>query len=155
MHIDSFLSKYDFRETHALDISASAHAIYNALPALDLSNSLTARLLFYLRGMPSFCLHLDGLLNMGFVILADDLPREFVLGVAGKFWRVSGGIAQPDPSSFKAFDTPRYAKAVWNFSLSELNNRSTRVTTETRILCTDEQSRRLFRRYWLIVKPFS
>jgi hypothetical protein len=29
------------------------------------------------------------------------------------------------------------------------------VSTETRVLCTDERSRRAFRRYWTLVRPFS
>jgi hypothetical protein len=30
-----------------------------------------------------------------------------------------------------------------------------RLRTETRVLLTDEASRRAFARYWLVVKPFS
>jgi hypothetical protein len=29
------------------------------------------------------------------------------------------------------------------------------VTMETRVTCTDQDSRRRFRRYWLLVGPFS
>ena len=29
------------------------------------------------------------------------------------------------------------------------------LTTETRVLLTDERSRRAFRRYWLVIRPFS
>jgi hypothetical protein len=29
------------------------------------------------------------------------------------------------------------------------------LTTETRVLLTDDGSRRAFRRYWLVIRPFS
>ena len=31
----------------------------------------------------------------------------------------------------------------------------TTLSTETRVLATDEASRRAFRRYWLVIRPFS
>jgi len=34
-------------------------------------------------------------------------------------------------------------------------DRSAIVTMETRVRCTDQNSRRRFRRYWLLVGPFS
>lgn len=37
-----------------------------------------------------------------------------------------------------------------NFRVSEGE-----LTTETRVLLTDERSRRAFGRYWLLIRPFS
>jgi hypothetical protein len=56
--------------------------------------------------------------------------------------------------NFKAFDKSGYAKAVWNFSLNG-DGDNTRLTTETRIKCLDEGSRRCFGFYWTFVQPFS
>ncbi len=47
-----------------------------------------------------------------------------------------------------------YAKAVWDFRLTPEAG-GTRLSTETRINCTDAASRRRFRLYWRIVGPFS
>jgi hypothetical protein len=30
-----------------------------------------------------------------------------------------------------------------------------KLTTETRVRCTDERSRRAFARYWYVIRPFS
>lgn len=60
-----------------------------------------------------------------------------------------------DASGFRTFDRPGYAKAAWNFSLSEQENGTTRLATETRVLCLDDVSRRRFRLYWAFVGPFS
>ncbi|MEQ1645742.1 MAG: hypothetical protein ABL959_19990 [Pyrinomonadaceae bacterium] len=56
--------------------------------------------------------------------------------------------------NFKAFDKTGYAKAVWNFSLDP-DGDATRLTTETRIKCLDDGSRRSFGFYWTFVQPFS
>ncbi|MGH2569217.1 MAG: hypothetical protein ACRDGA_12845 [Bacteroidota bacterium] len=155
MLIDQALPTYDFHEIHSLEINAPAEKIYEALWTLDLSRSLTTRLLFVLRGMPSSCLTLQGLIDIGFRILAEHRPQELVIGVIGKFWTFYGGLVQFEPSTFAQFHVPAYAKAAWNFSLSEIQHRTTLVTTQTRIVCTDERSRQYFRYYWLIVRPFS
>jgi hypothetical protein len=59
--------------------------------------------------------------------------------------------------NFKAFDKSGYAKAVWNFSIDAdgPEDEVTRLTTETRIKCLDEGSRRSFGFYWTFVQPFS
>lgn len=58
------------------------------------------------------------------------------------------------PLDFCEFEKPGYAKAVWNFSVTEVGSRS-RLTTETRIKCLDDESRRSFGRYWTLIRPFS
>jgi hypothetical protein len=65
-----------------------------------------------------------------------------------------GDLKKIDAETFKSFDVAGYAKAVWNFSLRE-EKTGTRLTTETRIKCTDMTSRRRFGFYWAIVRPFS
>ena len=58
---------------------------------------------------------------------------------------------QTDPAGYFAeFATPGWAKIVANFRVSEGE-----LTTETRVLLTDERSRRAFGRYWLLIRPFS
>jgi len=47
------------------------------------------------------------------------------------------------------------ARAVWNFTGQEAAAGRTLLSTETRIVCGDAASRRKFRLYWLVVRPFS
>ena len=55
---------------------------------------------------------------------------------------------------FAAFREPGYAKAVFNMH-AQPSPGGTLLTTETRIQGTDDQARRSFRRYWLVVHPGS
>jgi hypothetical protein len=100
-------------------------------------------------------LTLDDLLRTGFILLAENPPREILLGVVGKFWTSSGCIQKLNAEGFRAFEQSGYAKAVWNFSLSERETNFTTLATETRIRCMDDDSRRRFRMYWSLIGPFS
>jgi hypothetical protein len=59
-----------------------------------------------------------------------------------------------DAAGFVTFAEPGYAKVVWDFRLADEGG-ATRLTTETRIACTDAASRRRFRLYWRVIRPFS
>src|SRR2546425_1599785 len=91
---------------------------------------------------------LDGLLGAGFALLAEEPGREIVLGIAGRFWRVTGGGMRVSAADFAAFSAPGTAKAAMDFRLEPLAGGRTRLSTETRILCADQAARRSFGRYW-------
>jgi hypothetical protein len=58
-------------------------------------------------------------------------------------------------ADFRTFDEPGWAKAAWNFRVEPAPAGGATLSTETRVRCTDARSRRTFRRYWWIVRPFS
>jgi len=63
-------------------------------------------------------------------------------------------VRLPDPQQFIHFAQPGFAKAAVNFrTLSDPSG--TLLTTQTRILTTDERARRMFGRYWRIIRPGS
>lgn len=157
MLIDEFLPHFDVTERHALDVSAPVERVFDALLGFDMSRSAIIRVLFRLRGLPSHprALTLDGLLRQGFILLGERPPSELLLGLVGQFWRPTGGIARLDANKFQSFELPGYAKAAWNFALAERPDGITYLTTETRVQCLDQASRRRFRLYWSIVGPFS
>ena len=154
MLIDDFLSDYDFVETHAVSIHAGADEIYRAANEVDFSDSFIIRWLFRLRGLSSENVTLRSLKTSRFEILGETLNRELVLGIVGRFWTLKGELKEIDAESFKKFDVAGYAKAVWNFSLRP-DGDDTLLTTETRIKCTDDESRNSFRFYWTLIRPFS
>jgi hypothetical protein len=98
---------------------------------------------------------LDDMAAIGFVVL-DRGGDELVLAALGRPWARGGGRApllaeQSDPTSFFVeFTEPGWAKMIANFRVT-----GGELTTETRVLLTDEQSRRAFGRYWLLIRPFS
>lgn len=166
MLIYDYLPRCDAFEKHRIAIAALPEQVYAAARKLDLSGSLLIRSLFLLRGLPALFsskrktqsqlgLNFESLLRSGFVLLDEKPGEEIVLGLVGKFWTASGCIQKIAASEFRDFTAPGFAKAAWNFSLHAQSNGAIILTTETRILCTDQASRKRFLRYWRFVRPFS
>lgn len=166
MLIDDHLPHYDAVERHRIEIAASAEQVYAAARKLDLSGSFLIRTLFLLRSLPALFsskrktqpqlgLNFESLLQSGFVLLEEKPGEEIVLGLVGKFWTASGCLQKVEAKQFRDFSAPCLAKAAWNFSLHANADGATQLTTETRILCTDQASRKRFLRYWRFVRPFS
>jgi len=162
--IDRFLPEFEARERHAVPVRAPADRAYIAARRVDLARSAAIRALFAARGIPMLLrrgarrprtMALDDLLRGGFVMLGEEPPVEFVLGVAGRFWTPGGGIARIGPEDFGPFDQPGHAKAAWNFRIEPRGADRSIVYTETRIHCTDDAARRRFLLYWSVVGPFS
>ncbi len=157
MLIDEFLPEYDFEEKHSIAIRADAATVYEAVQNANFGESFIVTLLLRIRGMSSDALSLRNLSYSKFRILGERPARELLIGLAGRFWTPWGDLQDVNTENFKAFDKSGYAKAVWNFSLDGEGNQgeATRLTTETRIKCLDEGSRRSFGFYWTFVQPFS
>jgi hypothetical protein len=100
-------------------------------------------------------LNIEGLLSGGFVVLDETFGEELLLGLIGKVWTPSGKIVRVSSEEYRRFSRPGYAKVVWCFLLREISPTMVRLSTETRVLCTDAGSSRRFRLYWLLVRVFS
>jgi hypothetical protein len=166
MLINSFAPNPDAVETHSIVINASSAQVYGALWTADVGGSRIIRLLMGLRSLPEFILRrgclpprrreitLQTVIDSGFGILANK-PDEIVLGVTGRFWRPTGNLSQFNRADFDRPVPAGFARGVWNFSIREDKPGLTILTTETRVVCGDDQSRRKFRVYWFFVRPFS
>ena len=157
MLIDDFLPTYDFSERHETRVRASAAKVYAAVDSTDFNESWIIWGLTTLRGMGFGRQTKKLTLRDGFddfAVLGEKPNEEILLGLAGKFWTLTGSMQKIDAGNFKQFDKPGFAKAVWNFSVSETNG-ETLLKTETRIQCLDEDSRQSFALYWTVIKPFS
>jgi hypothetical protein len=148
--LDEVLPRFDFRERHAIRIDASAGKVFAALRAVSPGEMPVALLLFRLRGLRAAG-DRPLLEQMGrrFETLAERPGRELVLGAVGQPWKLRGGETRP-AADFASFDEPGFAKMVLGFHLAEGT-----LSTETRVLLTDAASRRRFRAYWLVIRPFS
>ena len=155
MLIDEFLPSFDFSEHHSIVVNAGLEKVYNSVRNLNFKSSGITKMLFHLRGLPISATSLDGLQQMGFVLLGEQLNHEIVLGIVGKFWTFSGCIQPLTLKNFRDFETPGYAKSVWSFALSASSPGVTVLSTETRILCLGTTSLAYFRLYWFFVRPFS
>jgi hypothetical protein len=155
--LDDFLPVYEFSERHSLAIDAPAARIDAAFRAVSISDIPVARALWWLRrlGRPY------GDSSKPFVggelpgVVLDDVSGEgIVLGLTGQLWRVLGGqrdATRPATAEeFLAYDRPDACKAVVDFRVGPGS-----LYTETRVHVADPAARRTFRRYWLVIRPFS
>jgi len=164
MLIDEWMPVWDAVERHETRIRAPREAVWPAVRTLDLARSPVIAVLFALRSLPGLLSRgprrkalgttMDGLLRNGFVLLGERSGEELLLGLAGRFWRPSGGVVRLTADQLRTFDRPGHAVATWDFTLAE-DGDGVRLATEPRVRCTDEASRRSFRRYWTVVGPFS
>ncbi len=152
--IDEFLPDYEFATHHSIEIDASVEDVYAVVRDLDLSNARLARVLLWIRNVPArlkgeqgLGLTLDDLLDLGFILLAEEPPRELVLGFAGELWTASGNLRRLQPDAFLPFAESGCVKAVMNFTIQRLQGGRSRLATDSRALCLDETSRQRFRRY--------
>jgi hypothetical protein len=167
MLIDPFAPHPDAAEIHTIEIAAPPEAVYRALRTTNFADSFVIRCLLALRALPRLfkrrrraatrlhTLTLDTVLQGSFGVLAEDPGREIVIGVTGRFWRPIDNTSPFNEQHFRDAVRPGFARAIWNFAVREGRNGRTILSTETRVVCGDRSSRRMFRVYWLVVRPFS
>ena len=158
--IDEVMPQYDVAEVHNLWVPAGPKAAFAAVNAVTASEVRLFGPLMLLRSFgrsrrlfdPDSPL-LAELSAIGFVTLGERPDEELVVGAIGRFWSPRGNrpLGTPD---FATFSEPGYAKAAMNFRVRAEGNGS-RVVTETRVIGTDAEATRKFRRYWLLIRPGS
>lgn len=153
-------------------VNAPATITYDAIRNTDLAAAIPVKLLLAIRALPgaigkgvrglsklreraSQRITLNDFEKTGFSILAENPPRELLIGVVGAFWKPGGGICATDAAQFRGPQPPGTARAVWNFSIEDVDKNRVRLATETRVQPADPGSARFFRVYWLIVRPGS
>lgn len=92
--------------------------------------------------------------------LAEDPGTQLVLGQVSRPWVVTDAatlttLRPLTPEQFRDFSQPGYAKIAVGVQAVPCGTAASVLTIETRVSLTDAHSRRRFRRYWLVVRPFS
>jgi len=174
--IDRFMPSYDRAIVYSRVFRAPPEQCFDTIVNFDLLQIPVLRVLVGARGLPQRLaeavrrgvnqaggspagpmFRLRDLPSMGWMPLGERPGGELVFGQVGKIWKPGGG-APSDPvtrAEFACFDQPGFAKLVESTRVDPYGERSAIVTLETRVACTDPDSRRRFRRYWLVVGPFS
>ena len=160
---DRFLPTFDVREHHEVEVPGPPGEAYAVLRGLDLRRSRLVRLLFGIRTLPSLLrgqpwgtpggAFLDRVLEMGWVVLEETPGRELVAGAYTQPWAPEVRFHGLPPAELVAFDEPGFVKIVWGIAADPAGEGRSRLWTETRVLATDEESRRRFLRYWRLVSP--
>lgn len=96
---------------------------------------------------------LESVLAQGWVLLEEVPNHELVMGTVTQPWKPVVKFVGVPGANFAAFADPGFAKIAWSIAVEPAPTGSL-VTLETRVLTTDIEARRRFRRYWLVFSPF-
>lgn len=171
--IDAAMPRFDATLLRHEVIDAPPGRVWDELHALDLmdvgARAPVARALMTARGLPDALLGRLGRRppapaperlplaepwRYDWVLVGERPGRELVVGAVGHFWTPSIRWAHVEPDGFAGFDEPGNARIAWGFVLTPYGEGRTLLTTECRTAATDEASRRGFRRYWRLMRPF-
>ena len=169
--LDAFIPDPDFSERHQRIVQAPVEAVWEAAMSVTpgevrlLAPLMTVRSLPHLltgrRGAPQSAdgaSLLDVFEAQGFLPLNRDTTvaggrAVTIYGAAGRFWSLTGNAPVPlgSATTFAQHQDAGTVKVA--FSLEAVESRTgTVVTTETRIVGTDQAASRAFGRYWLIIR---
>ncbi len=116
----------DVAARHSIRIAADPVRVYQAARQADLGHSWIVRALMGLRTGPA---RIGALLAnrhgnvepacdrrvgaAGFTLIAEEPGKEFVLGIMGRFWTLSGGIISTEAHDFQRPPPDGVAQAAW------------------------------------------
>lgn len=157
MLVDQFLPRPDIASTHQTTIAASPERVWEIYQEFGIEDLTLAKPLFWARGLLSRAIHGESNRDLPKFnnVLAEEAPHQVVMGVVGRWWTIGKEANRSDikgPDAFLSFDEPGYGKATFSFQFVELPDGKTRLITETRVACTDPESRKAMKRYWRLIK---
>jgi len=164
--IDEFAPQFHFREHHEAVVAATPERVFAAIKSVSADEIRLFQLFTSIRRFgrpgPESIMNapqrkpiLDVATQTTFLLLAENPPREIVVGTLVASPPGFRPPSKPTGDAFKAITQPGFAKATMNFLVTDLGNGSTRVDTETRVFATDDRTLRLFTAYWRIIFPGS
>jgi hypothetical protein len=162
--LDAFAPEWQFAEFHERYVAAPPARVFRAIRDLEAGEIRFFHALTWLRRLgrpyPAGILNapdgeplIDVAVRGGFVLLAEDPPREVVIGMV-VVGRDRVGPTPLSPSDYRSLVGPGFAKGTANFHITP-EGTGCRVTTETRVHATSAAARRSFGVYWRIIQPGS
>ncbi len=157
--LDRFLPEPEVDEYHRQKVRAPAAVTFAAAKHMDIQASPVVKGIFWLRAIPSL---LQGepfrpqgsrgivaeTLDQGWGVLAEVPDRALVVGAYTQPWHEKVTFHPLPPEEFAAFSEPGYVKIVWALAAEPAGPGESWFVTRTRVLATDPESRKKFRRYW-------
>lgn len=179
MFIDDVLPEFDATIIEHIVIDASPQVVYQAAREMDFMqiHSPLVDAAMAARGLPAKVGHKLGrrpapgspppmrLADLfegytgpteveGFLALGEVPGRELVFGAIGKVWQPDIEWKPVSADAFRGFAEPDYAKIAVGFSMRAYGTDRTLLSYEARTVCTDDEARRKFLRYWRLVRRF-
>jgi hypothetical protein len=162
--LDEYAPAWQFREVHAIRIAAPPAQVFEAIRRVRADEILLFRTLTWIRRggrqLPPSILNagsreslIDVATANGFVQLAEDVPRELVIGTV--VMAPPGTRGALTPEVFQKPLPPGFALATMNFVVTADGPNNSRVSTETRVFANSPSARRRFAAYWRVIYPGS
>jgi hypothetical protein len=160
--LDHFMPTYEVREVHETRVAAPADVTFAVAEQLDLQQSPLVRAIFRGREVlmgasagtqrqpQSF---LSEIFALGWGMLQQQPHRYLAIGAVTQPWVANVQCRELPPEEFAAFQEPGYAKIIVSVVAEPIGPAESLFRTETRVMTTDAESRRRFRRYWSFVSP--
>lgn len=162
--LDVFMPRWQFHEIHETHAAAPPEAVFEAIRRVRADEIALFCLLTWIRRggreLPESILNagkekslIDVATSSGFVTLADDAPRELVIGTVVIVPPGTRGTLTPDV--FRKDLPPGFAVAAMNFAVTPDGKGGSHVSTETRVYANSDAARRRFAVYWRTIYPGS
>ncbi len=156
--LNSLVPDYQFSEHHTTVVLAQPVRVFEAVEAMDITDSTIAKALMRLWRIPARIYNKeipDRYMSVNdFMPLIRTPPHDLMRGLLGGRNAPKDKNAV-DAAAFREFNEPGCMKLVWGIWLTVLGDDRVRIDTETRVFCTDAKTVRLFRLYWTIIRPWS
>jgi hypothetical protein len=162
--IDQFTPVWQFHEVHTLRVAAPPARVFEAIMKVRADEIRLFHTLTWIRrgGRPAPASILnagstDSIIGVatrtGFVRLAEDAPRELVIGTVVVAPPGTRGRLTPDV--FQRTLPPGFALVTMNFRVTPDGPDGSVVSTETRVFANSSGARRRFAVYWRLIYPGS
>lgn len=153
--IDDWLPEFDVGERHDVAVPLEPVRALELALATPAASDRIVRALVTARGMIAREATIEGFFAAHRFVVLDRSPTEWVAGAVGAVWRPRGGLVRlDDAEAWREANVPGTIKGAVDFRAEAIPGGS-RLTTETRVKAMDDRAHRAFRRYWLLIGPFS
>lgn len=164
MTIDDVLPNPQYRMYHSRNVAAPPVVVWDQLLGVAMSALPVTRALEGLRLLPARLAgrNRQSLAGRTFLdvtpipVLFSQRPHVVIAAGLSQAWRLLGGATPPqlEVGALRAFSQPGWIKVAMEFRLEPIPL-GTLLSTETRMLATDPQTRRAFAAYWFLIRPSS
>ncbi len=173
--LDLFVPTWDHEISVSQLFRAPPAQVFDAVTNLDLFRLPLARVLLQARALPGRLataaarrhgdtvapepptFRVRDLGARGWIPLGERPGTQLVYGAVGQPWKGTGGEPPQPPvtaETFAGFADPGFAKIAESTVVTPYGASGCVLTLETRVVMTDEESRRRFRLYWRAAGPF-
>jgi hypothetical protein len=164
--LDDFLAEYQAREYHETLVEAPIDRVVAAARQVSFAEMPVAVGLMRIRALAAFhltrgpvdprpILDIMSQPGTGFLPLDTSNPQELVFGMVGAPWKSTRPPRVRNAQDFLALTSPGYIRVAFNIRIDDAGAGKVRLSTETRCLANDPDSRRIFARYWRLIYPGS